>query len=186
MYIYIHGFNSNLQSRSFLDLSRIIPTLYDCGYDYTQPAKHCYKQLCFQIEEIIQKNTDTKQPIKLLGSSLGGFWALHLAEKYELPCLAFNPVTFAHEQLRPFLGINENFYTKKQFDFTENILLSYATFAFTRPRNLKPTLIIGQKDEILDPSIAYTYWNTYAQCILTNDTHSIMNYNKYKDIICAL
>lgn len=208
MYVYIHGFNSNLQSRSYKDLSRILPHLYDCGYDYTKKADTCYEELCVQIEKCIKENAhkvsleekklETRKnllhiaqedknlavpSLKLLGSSLGGFWALHLAEKYELPCLAFNPVTFAHEQLRPFLGLNENFYTKQKWEFTEEILKSYAPYCFTRSRTLKATLIIGKNDEILDPKIAQKYWEKHAKCLLTKDQHSILNYEKYKDII---
>jgi len=175
MYIYIHGFNSDTCCRSYKDLCKILDTVRAIGYTSSEKAMDCYNNVCRQIEQYIQ----TEEDIKLLGSSLGGFFALHMAKKYALPVVAFNPVTFPHTQLRPYLGKSMNFYTLQEWDFTEEILFSYEEIPLQKHLPLRPTLIIGQKDEVLDYSIAQKFWDDEAKIILTNDAHSIVDYSLY-------
>lgn len=182
MYLYIHGFNSDTTSRSYFDLCKILDDVSALSYDYTKPAKYCFMQLCEQVETYINDN----KVLVILGSSLGGFWALHIAKKYNLPCVVFNPVTFSHEQLQPFLGINQNFYTQKKWDFTEETLMSYADFTLDRNLAVKPHIVLGKKDEVLDYQIALAYWNKYAHCIVGHEEHSIMDYSKYQSLILSL
>ena len=126
------------------------------------------------------------EDIKILGSSLGGFWAMHLAKKYNMPCLAFNPVTFGHEQLQPFLGLNQNFYTQEYWNFSEEALLSYTDFILDKNMAIRPHIILGNQDEILDYTIAFNYWKNDAACIITQDIHSIMDYSQYKLLMESL
>ena len=194
MYLYIHGFNSDVKCRSFFDLSAILSDVSPLGYDYTKKADFCFAQLCEQMEKHLEINTKKSDhakdlpscSIKILGSSLGGFWALHLAKKYNIPCLAFNPVTIAHEQLAPLIGQNQNFYTHEYWDFTKDTLLSYADFILDTNLSPSPHMILGQNDELLDYKIALNYWQNKAISHITDDAHSIMDYSLYKDIMLAL
>jgi len=186
MYLYIHGFNSDVKSRSYLDLRRILDNVFALGYDYTKTANFCFTQLCEQVEAYIKGNNSALGDVKILGSSLGGFWALHVAKKYELASLVFNPVTFAREQLQAFVGMNQNFYTQQKWDFTEEILMSYADFTLDRNLAIKPYIILGNEDAILDYQIALNYWNNDAHCIVEHEEHSIMDYSKYTSLMTAL
>lgn len=179
MYIYIHGFNSDTCCRSYKDLCKILNTVQAIGYDSSEKALDCYNNLCWQMEQHMQIEKD----INILGSSLGGFFALHMAKKYALPVVAFNPVTFPHIQLGPFLGKSMNFYTLQEWDLTEEILFSYEAIPLQKNLSLRPTLIIGQQDETLDYSIAANFWDGEAKIIFTNDRHSIADYSLYLESI---
>lgn len=186
MYLYIHGFNSDVNSRSYFELCKILDNVSALSYDYTKTAQFCFMQLCEQIEKHISDNVNNSGNLRILGSSLGGFWALHIAKKYALPCVVFNPVTLAHEQMRPFVGINENFYTQEKWNFTEEILMSYAGFILDRELAIKPHIVLGKEDELLDYQIALTYWKNDAHCIIVNEEHSIMDYSKYQSLMMSL
>ncbi|WP_197457641.1 YqiA/YcfP family alpha/beta fold hydrolase [Snodgrassella sp. CFCC 13594] len=64
---------------AFADCMTITPLDYPGSYD----AQQCWNAFTQQV--------DTSQPSVFMGSSLGGFWALHLANHYACPCMLLNP-----------------------------------------------------------------------------------------------
>lgn len=101
VFAYIHGFNSDKNSRSYRDIKMLLGTsydVYDFYYNYRQEAKYAYAEIEEKLLAVYTKNPK----LTLIGSSLGGFFTLLFAGKYALPCVAFNPVTYPHVQLAPF------------------------------------------------------------------------------------
>ena len=86
--LYLHGFNSSPDSakakifQSFVkkkkSKSLLVPDL---------PISP--KETILLLEEIIKAH---KKEVSLIGSSLGGFYAAYLAEKYKLKSVLINPV----------------------------------------------------------------------------------------------
>lgn len=178
-FAYIHGFNSDKNSRSYQDIKNLLGTgydVYDFYYNYRQEAKYA----CAEIEEKLLA-VYTKNPnLKLIGSSLGGFFTLFFAQKYALPCVAFNPVTYPHLQLAPFTGKNYNFYTHEKWDFTQELLLSYKEFPLNTIMKFTPIIVLGTNDEVISPHITLSFWKNNANILLTTNEHSINNYSAYK------
>ncbi len=183
IYLYLHGLNSDVNCRSQKDLNNILHNVQGLGYDYSKNATYCFNQLCSQLEEHIKIAESMNQEVKLLGSSLGGFWTLILAKKYSLPSLVFNPVTYPHEQLKPIIGKNQNFYTLKEYDLTEEIVNSFSKYELNPNIEPKPYLILGEQDELLPFSVALNFWKNNAYCILTDELHSISDYSKYLSLL---
>ena len=57
-------------------------------------------------------------PLAVAGSSLGGFYATWLAEKYDLRAVLINPAVVAPISLEKYLGTQTNLYTHEPFEFT--------------------------------------------------------------------
>ena len=68
-----------------------------------------------------------------MGSSLGGFYALQLRLPSIMHVVAWNPVVFPALQLAQFLGRNTRFSDGQEWEFTRNIMLSYAQSPDPRP-----------------------------------------------------
>ena len=117
--------------------------------------------------------------LTLIGSSLGGFFTLLFAKKYALPCVVFNPVTYPHEQLAPFMGKNYNFYTHEEWDFTKELLLSYKEFPLNTAMKFTPNIVLGTNDEVISPHVTLSFWKGKANILLTTNEHSINNYKDY-------
>lgn len=177
-FAYIHGFNSDKNSRSYKDVKALlqhIGNVYDFYYNYRQEAKFAYQEIEEKLLAAYQENPN----LTLIGSSLGGFFTLHFAGKYALPCVAFNPVTYPHEQLAPFTGKNYNFYTNEEWDFTKELLLSYKEFPLTTDMKYTPTIVLGTNDEVISPDVTLAFWKYKANILLTTNEHPINNYKDY-------
>lgn len=174
-FAYIHGFNSDKNSRSYQDVKALLGNVYDFYYNYRQEAKYAYQE----IEEKLLSACKENPRLTLIGSSLGGFFTLNFAKKYALPCVVFNPVTFPHEQLAPFTGKNYNFYTNEEWDFTQKLLLSYKEFPLSTDMKFMPTIVLGTNDEVISPHVTLNFWKNKANILLTTNEHSINNYKSY-------
>ena len=54
-----------------------------------------------------------------IGSSLGGFYATWLAERYAAKAVLINPAIDPHLGLRAYLGPQKNLYTGEPYELTE-------------------------------------------------------------------
>lgn len=77
---YLHGLDSNTQNPKN-DWLRTLATVYDPEIDYR--ATGIYQRIFNELKAF--------QPDVILGSSMGGFFAYHMARSLNLPMLLFNP-----------------------------------------------------------------------------------------------
>ena len=130
-FVYIHGFNSGARSRSGRELARLLGTEVLCPeYDYARPFSECLAALQRRIFESVDAGKDS---VCLMGSSLGGFYALMLRHPAIVHVAAWNPVVFPAVQLEQFLGTNTRFSDGSTWEFTRETLLSYAQAPDPRP-----------------------------------------------------
>ncbi len=130
-FIYIHGFNSSAQSRSGQALAALLGRKVIClEYDYSRPFSECFASLRRQMLDAINEAQDR---VCLMGSSLGGFYALELRHPSVIHVVAWNPVVFPAMQLAQFLGENTRFSDGRTWEFTRDVMLSYAQAPDPRP-----------------------------------------------------
>lgn len=104
-YFYIHGFNSGPQSRSGSALERLLEMpVIRCHNDYSQPFLDCLEKLG---NFILDKSGG--EEVCVLGTSLGGFYALQLRLSCIAKICAWNPVIFPALQAAQFVGENTRF-----------------------------------------------------------------------------
>lgn len=84
--LYIYGYNSSSNSNTFKWLKEHLSNtdIYSISYDQENPSDSIDK-LC---DYILENTIDI-----IIGSSLGGWYAMHLATRFSLPCILINPVT---------------------------------------------------------------------------------------------
>lgn len=122
-YLYLHGFNSGPNSRTAQQLQAALPNVHIAAYDSYQPDRAAQ-----QIQQHITQLRANSQPLLLIGTSLGGFWADYFAWREQLPAIAINPCTQPHNMLRPFLGPNHNFSDGLTYPFTPENLACFAAY----------------------------------------------------------
>jgi predicted esterase YcpF (UPF0227 family) len=118
----------------------------------------------------------------LVGSSLGGFYATYLAEKYGKKAVLINPAVFAHELLLRLLGENKNYHSGEVFTFTKAHLEQLETMyipVLSRPKEL--LLLTQNGDEVLDYSQGVEYYQGAEQIVIEGGDHSFADYAQYLD-----
>ena len=118
--IYLHGFNSTPDSKKAQQLKGFLENTdnnYDCTY-LIPLLPFSPRQADEHVSAIIEKQLKLGS-VSLLGSSLGGYYAIHFAEKYGLYAALINPAVKPYILLDDFLGENVNLYSGERYTLTK-------------------------------------------------------------------
>lgn len=148
--IYLHGFNSTPHSKKAQQLKCFLEKSdHDCLYliPHLSFSPH---QVDLSVSAIIERQL-TLGPVSLLGSSLGGYYAMHFAEKYGLHAALINPAVKPYVLLDDFLGENVNFYSGERYTLTKahmNELLALEVCQLSHPERF--FLLVQTEDQTLN------------------------------------
>lgn len=180
--LYIHGFNSselshkatvlgNAAKKIGLPEAVISPRL---SWQPTQAIK--------QLEVIIEANQ--AKGITLIGSSLGGFYAAYLAEKYRLKAILVNPAVQAPILLQGYLGPQFNPYTNEEYELTQAHMAELEQLVVTKPTADLYWLMIQEGDEVLDYREALKVFPQTARLTHEeNGDHSFTEFERFSEDI---
>jgi predicted esterase YcpF (UPF0227 family) len=182
--IYIHGFNSSPQSVKAQQLavyfeSNKLEEKKD--YQLHIPALNYQPKLAIkQLTDIIetQLSKDENSDILLIGSSLGGYYSLWLAQKYA-QCIAVlvNPAVYPYLLLEQLLGENQNIYTETKYMLTHEHMDELQAIEVTELRDASRILLLTQTgDETLDYREAVDKLQGVEQHIEQGGNHSYQNF----------
>lgn len=73
-----------------------------------------------------------------MGSSLGGYYATHLAERYGLKALLVNPAVTPHKHFDGYLGTQRNHYSGETWELTHDHVKALAEPGSTGPGRCQP------------------------------------------------
>jgi predicted esterase YcpF (UPF0227 family) len=183
--IYIHGFNSSpasLKAQQTADwLSVNAPDIpYICPALSSKPDL-AIEQLNTLIESTIESTPD---PVGLIGSSMGGYYATWLGEKYGLKAVLVNPAVRPYEFMLEYLGENANYHTGERYILEPkhvDVAKSLEVVSLKNPKNYWVLLQTG--DDVLDYRQAET---RYADCDLTIESggdHSFQHFERHMPAI---
>ena len=179
--LYLHGFNSSPDStkakifQSFVkkkkSKSLLVPDL---------PISP--KETILLLEEIIK---DLNKEVSLIGSSLGGFYAAYLAEKYKLKSVLINPVISSHlKNMKGLIGEHENYNTGEKYFFSKSNfeeLFDYKIRRFSFPLDHLFLLQLG--DEVLDQKKTLKHNKDSYSLVEDKGSHKFEDFEKYLPLI---
>ncbi|WP_213875546.1 YqiA/YcfP family alpha/beta fold hydrolase [Pseudomonas sp. dw_358] len=158
--LYIHGLNSAPASTKATQLSTAMQHM-GLAEQLRVPALHHHpRQAIAQLSAAIR---ELGQPL-LVGSSLGGYYATHLAERHGLKALLINPAVNPHRLFDGFLGTQQNLYTGESWELTLDHVAALAELEVEPPSDpLRYQVWLQTGDETLDYRHAERF---YARCDL--------------------
>jgi predicted esterase YcpF (UPF0227 family) len=181
MLIYLHGFNSSPGSHKAQLLRREMEER-GLGGEYCCPAlPQLPRQAVAAVEAEIRRHPG--EPITLVGSSLGGFYATYLAERHDLRAALINPAVYPHEDLRAYLGTQRNLHTLQQYELTEEHLRQWAQLYLASVRPQRYLLLVETGDEVLDYRQAVDKYAGAHQVIVEGGDHSLMSFAQHIALI---
>lgn len=182
--LYLHGFTSGPQSRKVQALaarmaaSGVADRLL-CPQLPASPAA-----AIALAEGLLRKVGAGRTAVTLVGSSLGGFYATHLAEKHALKAVLVNPAVVAAIELERYLGPQTWLHSGEPFEFTRQHIDELR--ALEVPRLADPSrywLLAEEGDETLDYRQAVARYAGAKQTVLPGGDHSFTRWDDYLDDI---
>lgn len=181
MIAYLHGFRSSPQSNKAQRLKvrmaeRGLGHLFWCEQLPVSPAA----AIALAERQIAVSVT----PVTVVGSSLGGYYATHLAEKHRLRAVLVNPAVVAHLSLAGFVGTQTNLYSGETFEFRAEYideLRAIEVPSISRPQDF--LLLAETGDEVLDYRQAVAKYTGCRQVVLEGGDHSFTRWNEHLDTV---
>lgn len=171
--LYIHGFNSAPIS---MKAQQLIGVMQQAGLadSLRVPALHNHpRQAIAQLESAI---AELGSPL-LVGSSLGGYYATHLAERHGLKALLVNPAVNPHQLFDGYLGAQQNFYTGETWELTLDHVQALAELEVPAPADAERFQVWLQTgDETLDYRRAERFYRACALRIQAGGDHSFQGF----------
>ncbi len=171
--LYIHGFNSSPASRKARQLIRLMARLGREDSLRVPALHHHPRQAMEQLEEAIA----TLGAPLLVGSSLGGYYATHLAERHGLRALLVNPAVMPHRRFEGYLGPQRNLYTGEDWTLTEAHVAALAALEVPPPADPSRYQVwLQTADETLDYRDAQAYYRGCALRIEAGGDHGFQGF----------
>lgn len=176
--LYIHGFLSSPASFKAVQLGQWLAA-HKPHIRFLCPALPPYPDAARQQLEALVASAP--RPLGLVGSSLGGYWASYLAERYDLRAVLVNPSVNPCAMLPAYFDQPlKNFHTDALYQLTAEHLPQLAavdTPVINRPDNF--WLLAQTGDETLDYRLAA---QKYARCrhtIEAGGDHSFQGFERF-------
>ncbi len=145
MTIYIHGFGSSGCGGK----AKIFKDQYE--EDILFPSLSYVPTLAIDtLEQLIEIYIKNKNSINLIGSSLGGYYAIYLANKYNLKAVLINPAITPYKTLDK-LGMSTNYFDMSSFEVMYEHIEYLKLLDVENIKNQENFMVLLQKgDDLLD------------------------------------
>ncbi len=167
MIVYLHGFNSGATSGKATWLRQNLPDITVLSPTY--PSHKADEAPEFLRNYLARVRTQHPQDKKLLlvGSSLGGFWARHLAAELGAGMALINPAMHPETDLLDVVGPNKNEATGEEYVLTAEQVKALARCKHSHCDSKVPTLVLlDEADDVLDYRAAQDYYRGCGKIIV--------------------
>lgn len=174
--LYLHGFLSAPQSTkaqqtvAFCEQRRMADRI-------TVPAMmNGPRQTMEELEAIME--TLPWDCLGLIGSSLGGYYATYLSEKFDIPAVLVNPAVKPFELWDDYIGEHKNYYSDHVHVVTTEHIEELHALDCTPIRSPKNFMVLLQTaDEVLDYRLAAQKFADTRLVIHEGGDHSYQDYD---------
>ncbi|MES2675025.1 MAG: YqiA/YcfP family alpha/beta fold hydrolase [Pseudomonadota bacterium] len=178
--IYIHGFLSSPLSYKAQQTQAWLATHHPEVNYYCPQLTPYPEQTRIQLEQLVESLLP--RAVYLMGSSLGGFWATWLVEKYNLRALLINPSTHPSEFMPNYLCVDlKSYHNDEVYRLTTQHIdeIKSASIQPTRLNNY--WLLVQTGDEVLDYRQAVQKYAGCRQTVEEGGDHAFQGFEKYLD-----
>ena len=171
--LYIHGWNSYKDARKAVLLKNEINSSKNFEVDSITLKSHP-KEAIQQLSNYIEEHK-VQRKVHLIGSSLGGYYATFLSEKYNLKAAMINPAVWAYKIFKNDMGANENLNTGEKY-FIDDFWVQSLQDIFIESITGKNYLVLLQTgDQTLNYKFAKQYFEGSNLIIDEGGSHSFEN-----------
>jgi uncharacterized protein len=124
--------------------------------------------------------SDSTEPLAVIGSSLGGYYAAQVAELTGCRCVLLNPAVYPARDLKAFIGRVTNWHDEGGYEFTQrhvDELLVMQSKVFTKPSRYMA--IMSKGDEVLDWREMTARYPAGYMKLLEGSDHAISEFDDF-------
>jgi predicted esterase YcpF (UPF0227 family) len=176
--LYIHGFLSSPLSAK-ASITRAYLSAQHPAIQFAVPALPDDPAPALAAAEAAVIAARARGPVGLIGSSMGGFIATVLAERYDLRVVLVNPSARPHLRIARYFGLNTNPYTGVQFTLDAG---HARWLAAALPATIHPErywLLTQMDDEVLDYREAVEFYAGCRQTIEPGGNHQFVGFERH-------
>lgn len=156
--IYLHGFQSSPMSKKGQQLEQYCTNFEHADVhlpDLNKPPEHVLRDVSKLIESL------PLDQVRLVGSSLGGFYATYLVAKYGCPAVLINPAMQPWQLFEDLFGIEQiPLKVTDSWTLDADQLQQLQSIADTKLKHADKILVLLQRgDEVLDYRQAQRYYS---------------------------
>jgi uncharacterized protein len=175
--VYLHGLNSAPTSLKARALGEAIAALPEVSRpEYAVPQLHHRPALAMRA---VTEWVDERRPASLtfVGSSLGGFYATWLGERYGANVVMINPSVRPFTDLERYLGLQRNLHTGEAYELTREHFAELTALRIVRITRPKRYFLLTQTgDEVLDWREAVAYYGGAWQFVQGGGDHAFQDF----------
>lgn len=156
--LYIPGFGGDENSRTFQVLkSELSDEVFCLSYDNFEfhKAKALLKN---QVEYHLSRDGE----LRIVGNSLGGYWANMMSRIYGISTILINPGTNPRHSLAKYEG------------FSSDHLAAFEDF---EPSKSIDYLFLGKHDDVVDPQFTFNLMHELTNVIWLEENHRIQDFS---------
>jgi predicted esterase YcpF (UPF0227 family) len=177
--IYIHGFNSSPASFKAKLLHQRL-TAAGRAQEFFAPAlPHSPAAAAKMLEAIARSRPDAV----LVGSSLVGFYATWLAERFALRAVLVNPAVRPYELLANHVGRQKNFHNGEEYEFTAQHVNELRALEVDAIDSARYFLMVETGDEVLDYRHAVEKFCGARQLVIVGGDHGFSDFAAHVDAV---
>ena len=175
--VYLHGFRSSPASAKATALRAAVDALppdvrpvLDIPALVPSPAA-----AIAQAAALVERHGDA--PVTVIGSSLGGYYATFLAERYGTRAVLVNPAVRPYDDLAPWVGVQTNLHTGVAFEVTHAHFAELRALRVARiTRPSRYLLMVETGDEVLDYRVAVAFYAGAFQYVRGGGDHAFQDF----------
>ncbi len=144
--VYLHGFNSDGHGPKYYALRNHFRT-----FDVLSPDLPADPEGVIALLDSLHQQT--QEPVYLIGTSLGAFYAYYYHSISGYPVFLFNPSLRPHETLARRTGEYQTYSKRRNYSFTSEYLTTLEQMTQRADANHRPELLhffLAKDDELLD------------------------------------
>lgn len=177
--LYLHGFNSSPNSHKAQLITQHMHESDSLDLLICPQIPAIPEEARLFLEKLVEDTLDCYH-LSFAGSSLGGYYATYLAEKYSGSAVLVNPSVRPYETLRAYLGENKFYFDDGIWEFDESHIQQLKDMDVDSITEAERYLVLLQTgDETLDYREAEVKYKN-AQCITEQGgDHSFVGFERF-------
>jgi predicted esterase YcpF (UPF0227 family) len=183
--LYLHGFRSSPKSfkarvvhQRMTELGRASALI--C------PQLPASPKAAMELVLTLAERHAARGELSIIGSSLGGFYATWLAERFGCRAVLINPAVDPLKDLDKHVGVTTAWHSDEPFEFKREYIAELADLRVARvTRPERYFLLAATGDEVLDYRDMVAHYSGAHQHVIEGSDHAVSEFEQYVDEVLA-